>query len=479
MLDDRGMKTTPTQNLSVSELVARTPATRNRYIDLLRVFSIFVVVIGHWLMGVITIDATGAIRGENILGLVPWMQYLTWGLQVMPIFFIVGGFANAASWASARDKGDTYGAWLRGRMARLLRPTLVFAGVWTVLTLVFAHLVQLSPETLRVGLMLVAVPVWFLGVYLLVIPLVPVMLVLHERFGLGVPMALITLAAFVDLLVRDFGLGGFGYVNYLFVWVAVHQLGFFWRDGRMAGRGRALLVGAFGLVALVVLSGVGLYSRSMLGVPGEAFGNTQPPTIMLMAVGLFQFGVILLLEEPARRWLERERVWASVIAANGLAMTVYLWHLPAMAFGVLLAMISGFGLRGEPLTSGWWATRPVWLAALALITLPLVMVFHRIERRGPAPAIASGRPVAAVAGSTAAAIGLGLLAVDGFYRPDGFLALAITPLALLLGGSLLLGQGWTGRRRGSYVAISGGSEISRRSSATPSSRSRSRSAVSN
>ena len=426
--------------MNVKELVARTPATRNRYIDLLRVLSIFVVVVGHWLMAVITIDATGAIRGDNILGLVPWMQYLTWGLQVMPIFFIVGGFANAASWTSARDKGVTYADWVRSRMSRLLRPTLVFAAVWTVLTLVFAHLVQLSPETLQVGLTLVAVPVWFLGVYLLVIPLVPVMLRLHDRFGLGVPVASITLAAFVDLLVRDFGLGGFGYVNYLFVWVAVHQLGFFWRDGRMAGHARAVLVGAFGLIALVVLSGVGLYSRSMLGVPGEEFGNTQPPTIMLMAVGLFQFGIILLLEEPVRRWLQRERVWASVITANGLAMTFYLWHLPAMAFGVLFSILSGIGLRGQPLTGGWWATRPVWLAVLALITAPLVAVFARLERsRVTAPA-AGGGPVAAVAGSAAAAVGLGLLALDGFYRADGLLALAVTPLAMLAVGAMLLGQ---------------------------------------
>jgi hypothetical protein len=142
-------------------------------------------------------------------------------------------------------------------------------------------------------------------------------------------------------------------------------------------------------------------------------------------------------------------VWASVITANGLAMTVYLWHLPAMAFGVLIAMLSGFGLRGEPLTSSWWATRPVWLAALALITLPLVMVFHRIERGGIAPTTAVGHPVAAVAGSVAAAIGLGLLALDGFYSPDGFLSLAVLPLVLLLGGWMLLGQGWTAARRGS------------------------------
>jgi fucose 4-O-acetylase-like acetyltransferase len=433
--DDGGM------NTQVRTLVEQTPKSRNRYIDVLRVFSITVVVIGHWLMAVITIRPDGSIAGDNILGMVPWLQYLTWGLQVMPIFFIVGGFANAASWTSAQAKGTTYGAWLRSRMARLLRPTLVFAAVWTVLTLVFAHVVRLSPATLEVGLMLVAVPVWFLGVYLLVIPLVPLMLRLHERFWLLVPAASIALASIVDTLVRDHGLGPLGYVNYLFVWLAVHQLGFFWREGRTGGTRRAILLGAAGLAALMVLSGLGLYSRSLLGVPGEEFGNTQPPTVMLMAVGLFQFGIMLLAEQPVRRWLERDRVWGAVITANSMAMTIYLWHLPAMAFGVLAAQVAGFGLRGEPLTTTWWLTRPVWVATLAVLTAPFVMMFARIERAtGSSASTGSPRPLAALLGSIGSAVGLGLLALDGFYRPDGLLALAVLLLALLGCGALLLGQ---------------------------------------
>ncbi len=436
LVDAGGMKTLTT----ATQLARATPATRNRYIDLLRVLSILVVVVGHWLMAVVVVKADGSVDGGNLLGMVPWLQYLTWGLQVMPIFFIVGGFANAASWMSARDRGVPYGAWLRGRMARLLRPTLVFAAVWTVLTLVFAHLVDLSPETLKAGTMLVAVPVWFLAVYLLVIPLVPLMLGLHDRLGLVLPVSLVISAAFVDVLVRDLGLVGVGYVNYLLVWLAVHQLGFFWRDGRVAGRGRAVALAVAGLAALAMLSASGLYSRSLLGVPGEEFGNTQPPTVMLIAVALFQFGAILLLESRARRWLERERVWAAVITANGLAMTVYLWHLPAMAFGVLLAQQIGAGLGVEPLTGTWWAIRPLWVLALGVITVPLVALFHGVERAGTSGPIGAGRPIAAVAGAIAAAVGLGLLALGGFYRQDGLLDLAVLPLGLLAAGALLLGQ---------------------------------------
>ena len=426
--------------MNIQELAEHTPATRNRYVDLLRALSIAVVVVGHWLMAVVTIGPDGSISGRNLLGMVPWLQYLTWGLQVMPIFFIVGGFANAASWTSAHSKGVPYGEWLRGRMTRLLRPTLAFATAWAALTVVLASVVRLDPATLEVGLMLVAVPVWFLGVYLLVIPLVPVMLWLHERFGLLVPATAIGLAALVDVLVRDHGIGAVGYVNYLLVWLPVHQLGFFWRDRRVEGAGRAALVAAGGLAALLVLSGLGLYSRSMLGVPGEEFGNTQPPTIMLMAVGLFQFGLLLLAEQPVRRWLERDRPWRTVIAANSVAMTVYLWHLPAMAFGVLAAQLTGFGLQGEPLTVSWWITRPVWVVVLILLTAPFVMLFSGVERRA---ALSTRRqrvyPVAAVLGSVGSAIGLGMLALSGFYAPDGFGSLAVRPLALLAIGAVLLG----------------------------------------
>ena len=111
-----------------------------------------------------------------------------------------------------------------------------------------------------------------------------------------------------------------------------------------------------------------------------------------------------------------------------------------MAFGVLFAQVTGFGLRGEALTSGWWITRPLWVAVLAVLTAPLVLLFHRIEVQSKAPVLQVDRPVAVVAGSVAAAVGLGLLAFGGFYRQDGFLALAVLPLSLLAIGAALLGQ---------------------------------------
>src|SRR5207344_2124162 len=48
------------------DLAAATPETRNRYADLLRVASIFIVVIGHWLMAILEYE-DGSFVGKNLL----------------------------------------------------------------------------------------------------------------------------------------------------------------------------------------------------------------------------------------------------------------------------------------------------------------------------------------------------------------------------------------------------------------------------
>jgi hypothetical protein len=76
---------------SAAGIAAATPADRDRWVDTLRVGSLLVVILGHWLMVVLTDD----LQVTNALVIVPSLQPLTWVLQVMPLFFLVGGVAHA------------------------------------------------------------------------------------------------------------------------------------------------------------------------------------------------------------------------------------------------------------------------------------------------------------------------------------------------------------------------------------------------
>jgi hypothetical protein len=100
-----------------AELAERTPVSRNRYVDFLRAMSMLVVVVGHWLAAAPYLDATDNLTSSHILTAVPWTAWLIWLVQVMPIFFLVGGYPNGISWRAARRDRKSYAAWLEGRYA--------------------------------------------------------------------------------------------------------------------------------------------------------------------------------------------------------------------------------------------------------------------------------------------------------------------------------------------------------------------------
>lgn len=451
---------------SVRELAGATPATRDRYVDLLRVASLGAVVLGHWLMAAVTPDGVG-----NLLAVVPELQPLTWLLQVMPVFFFVGGFSHALSYRSLLRKrpegsegsGDSvYSAFLRARLQRLLRPTTVFVLVWGAAAL----LVQLlggGGGLTGVTLRMVTQPLWFIGIYLAMVAFTPPLLKLHERYGWRAFAGLAGAALAVDVLRFAAGVPYVEFLNFAFVWLAVHQLGFLRADGRV--RRPALLAGA-GLVTAGALVAFGPYPLSMVGMPGEKVSNMAPPTLALLCHGLWLVGAVELLRAPAARLLERPRVWRAVVAANGVAMTAFLWHLTAM-FGVYGALLALDAELPEPASAGWWAQVPLRLALAAALTAGLVAAFRAFERpasTAPGRPGAPGSPRATGAGPLAAlgatlcllgVLGLSMVGFGGLL--DGRTALLIAvpvsapaAVAMTLGGWLLVeraGRG-TGVRAG-------------------------------
>ncbi|MFJ1590731.1 acyltransferase [Kitasatospora albolonga] len=460
----------------VRVLAEATPATRDRYVDLLRVASLGVVVLGHWMMAAVTPDGVG-----NLLAVVPALQPLTWLLQVMPVFFFVGGFSHALSYRSLlrkRPEGSAdsvYAAFLRARLQRLLRPTMVFVLVWGAAALLI-QLLGGGGGLTGVTLRLVTQPLWFIGIYLAMVAFTPPLLRLHERYGWGAFAGLAGAAAAVDLLRFAAGVPYVEFLNFAFVWLAVHQLGFLRADGRLgAGPGLrpdgrlavgpglrplrrpALLAGA-GLVTAVALVAFGPYPLSMVGMPGEKVSNMAPPTLALLCHGLWLVGAVELLRAPAARLLARPRAWRTVVAANGVAMTAFLWHLTAM-LGVYGAMLALDAPLPEPATAGWWAQTPLRLAAAAVLTAGLVAAFRTFERPAPPSATAPATTPGTGSGPLAAlgvtlcllgVLGLSMVGLAGLLEGRTALLIAVpvsapAAVAMTLCGWLLVERAGRGR----------------------------------
>jgi surface polysaccharide O-acyltransferase-like enzyme len=418
-------------------LAEDTPGERNRAVDLFRAASILVVVWGHWTMAAVAV-VDGELVPGHVLVLAEWTHPLTWVLQVMPVFFLVGGYANGLSWRSARARGATYGGWLRARTRRLTLPVVPVLVAWFALGWVALRL-GMDPGTLRLASTIALVPTWFLACYILVVAVAPLGLLAWERWGWWSVAVGLLLAGLVDVVSLRWESLAFGFANYLVVWATVHQLGLAWLDAKLASRGRRWLLAAVGLAGVLLLVTMGPYPVSMVGVDTATVNNTYPPRVTLVFLGLFQAGVVLLLEGAAQRLARVGGVWTAVVAVNARIMTLYLWHVTAMVavVGVSLA-VGGVGLGVEPLTLTWWLTRPGWYVVLALVTMALVAGLGRFETPGADVRIAppAWRPLLAVAAMCA---GLGALAVLGIVSAEGDLrsGLLALPLVGLLAGGVL------------------------------------------
>lgn len=429
------------------ELAELTPPERNRWVDFLRAVSIMAVVLGHWLMAGLYVDAGGELRRGDLLSISEWAHWLTWGFQVMPVFFLVGGYSNSVSWELTTTKAapgqvGVYRDWLANRVQRLITPTFPVLLLWAALAVALTQ-VGLPREQIRMATEAALIPVWFLAVYLLVTAFTPLAYRAWKRFGWLSFAVFIPAAMLTDWLTFTAEVPYVNFTNFLWVFLAVHQLGFAWRAGRFDNRLFALAWFAVGLAVLIRITVYGFYPVSMVSAPG-GFSNSLPPTLALFALGMVQSGLVLALEPLGRRMLDNLSVWTATVLMNGMIMTVYLWHLTAFVLVMTVTWLAfgGAGLDTVPGTRAWWASRPLWIAIYIAALLPMIAIFARHERAfGP---IRGGRTVPrlrAVLGVVAICAGLGATAGLTLASPDSVSGIRWWVVALPLVGAALMGFG--------------------------------------
>jgi hypothetical protein len=412
-------------------LAAATPANRNRIVDFWRAAAILVVIFGHWLAASIWLTPTDDIQLMNSLQWVPGAAHLTWIVQVMPIFFLAGGYANARALGGNRQPRHV---WITTRIRRLFTPVLPLLVVWSLLIVAVRGFVP--HEVVRAGAMAATVPLWFMAVYLVLITLAPFTHAWWRRSGAGTIVALFGATIAVDIVHLGFGVPAIGWINFFFAWAGIHQIGYLWSDldeRGISSRTGWALAGA-SLAALVAATSTGVYPVAMLGIPGSEVTNVTPPTFAIALLGGLQLGVIWGTRSLVDRFTASARGWHAVVSVSGVMMTLYLWHLTAMALvgATGLTAVNGAAFRIEPGTASWWLTRPIWLGVLSLVTIGLAAMFARFEWRiskRPAPATA-----AVVFSAVLAVAASAMVALEGLATPAAGVRWII-PAAAALGAA--------------------------------------------
>ncbi|MDR7081742.1 fucose 4-O-acetylase-like acetyltransferase [Arthrobacter ginsengisoli] len=400
---------------------------RDLVIDLARFFCLVLVVVAHTMMVSPVLQPDGTVTSENTLGNQRWFEPVVWVLQVMPLFFVAGGITGLQSWRRLRARGGSAFDYMQARMLRLIRPAAVllaimFSGLWA------ARLAGVDPQVIQLLASGAGMPLWFLAAYLAAQLNLPLLARLHTRAPWLTLATLTALVVAVDCF-RG-AMPALAYLNMVFLWCAVQQLGFFLADGGPVAPGRpalaAIILGSNLVLGLLVW--LGLYSGNMLV-------NLNPPNLTLLLLGVSQAAALQFLRPLLAGLGSLAWVQGLLGVAGRCSMTVYLWHLPLLAALCGLLLLIGFPQPAGG-TAAWWWGRPLVLLGLIGLLLPVLALFGRLEQRPTAPAAARSRPAAAV-----------VTAVVVVYVPVADAALNGLTFGLLGGGAacfvlavLLLGR---------------------------------------
>jgi peptidoglycan/LPS O-acetylase OafA/YrhL len=293
----------------------RSGAARDRYLDFLRFLAICRVVVYH---------AYGFV----------WLTYV---FPAMGVMFALGGSLMANS--LERPGGHP----VRNRMRRLLPALWVLGAVIVPVMITQAVRTDTSDELPSVGSLLawilpvvsppgtdfvvsVTEVLWYITAYLWFVALSPLVIRAYRRWPLPTVLAPLAVLAIVTIAGLDLesanalGLVLLSLATYGSCWLA----GFAHRDGRLAEVPLRVLLGVAG--AALLAGTVWAFARA--DESGGLDLNSNP-----LAQGLYSFGFVLLALRlrPGIEWLREHPLLDSLVTfINARAVTIYLWHNPAI-----------------------------------------------------------------------------------------------------------------------------------------------------
>jgi hypothetical protein len=383
---------------------AAPAAQRDRAIDVARLGALLVVMFGHCALLLATVDSTG-LHIRNLLGQLPGLAPVTWVVQVMPLFFFAGGAAGGYGYRA----GTPWGSWLFARAQRLCRPVFWYVAAWAVGVGV-ARVVLGADSAAALGRECVAL-LWFLGVYLVALAFVPALTRVRTRRAVVTIVAgLLAVTAAFDALRLAVGVPEAASANLLAAWLIPVVLGVAYAR-RLIAPAAALAAAGVALAAQVVLVVLGPYQVSLVVTGTAELSNVSPPTLLLALHCTWMPLAFIAVAGAVGRWAQRPRVWRVVAAGNGGAMTLYLWHIPAIAVAAFSLDALGFDAY-DVHAADFWAQLALRAAVFAVVMAVTFRLLSPLEhRRLPwwdAPARTGGVP-ATVAGVLICVAGVALI----------------------------------------------------------------------
>ena len=324
---------------TIKKEIDNTSMFRERFIDFIKVVGLLMVIF----------NTTYLIRFNNSFG-----EYLifnlsfndsmktsyTWFTVGMALFFFSVGFTNKIAWYSNVGRDGSQWKFLTDRVNALLGPVIVWIFVITISLNIYTRQTNVplfftSQDDGIVPLTeFIMWPLWLVSIYLVVVIFSPLTLFLHKTNPYITLTAFILSTVIIDTF--DFPLA-FSYlrlINYLFFWLSIHQLGYFFADGKIF----KFKISFF--ISLSILSFGYLFYKnnssdefmSLSSYRLILTSNEDPPTLYYLIASLGLSSLLLTLRKPIEEILKNKTIWNIFSYIHANIFTLFLWHIFILFF---------------------------------------------------------------------------------------------------------------------------------------------------
>lgn len=324
---------------TIKKEIENTSMSRERFIDFLKVVGLLMVIF----------NTTYLIRfndsfGEYLIYNLSFDDSLktsyTWFTVGMALFFFSVGFTNKIAWYSNVGRDGSQWKFLTDRVNALLGPVIVWIFVITISLNIYTRTTNVplyftSQDDGVVPLTeFIMWPLWLVSIYLVVVIFSPFTLFLHKTNPYFTLAAFVLSTVAIDTFEFPLAFSYLRLINYLLFWLAIHQLGYFFADGKIFSFKISFFI-SLSLLSFGYLFYKSNSSDEFLSLSSYRLiltSNEDPPTLYYLIASLGLSSVFLTLRKPIEEALKYKVIWNIFSYIHANIFTLFLWHIFILFF---------------------------------------------------------------------------------------------------------------------------------------------------
>ncbi len=332
--------------------VANTSISRERFIDFTKIIGLIFLILNSFTLLRFQ-ESGGELFVENLSVDSQSLMVVTWFTAGMSLFFFCMGFNNLIAWYSNVGRDGSQWNYLVDRINTILGPVIVWIFSSTIVLNIlsrsenFPNYLTTSEDGIMPSFEFILWPLWLVSIYLVMVIFAPFTIYLHKKYPYATVLSLITMTILIDNIEFSLNLSYIKLFNYLFFWIVIHQIGYFFADGKI----QKINLNVFRYITIFTY-GYLFYQMSMsnsyLSLASyrlTSINNEDPPTTtyLIASIGLICF--FLSFKNIIEKILINPKLWLIISHVHSNIYTVYLWHL----FVFFIIYIYGLNIYFAPL----------------------------------------------------------------------------------------------------------------------------------